>query len=220
MRKQLLFDLDGTLVDSRPRLYHLFRELAPDCDLSFENYWILKRAKADHAMILRSHYGWDDGAIARFQEEWMARIELPAWLAYDTPFPGVPALLEALHEHADLYVFTARQSEREALTQLETLGLLRHFRKVFVTQQKLDKQQLVASSLLTIQPSDIVIGDTGVDVQLGKKLGCRTVAVTSGFRSREVLEEYHPDHIIDSVDAPEFLSIVDLHLSTSRGSDS
>jgi len=54
--RQVFFDLDGTLPDSRERLYRLFCELVPESRLSFDKYWALKRRKQDHKTILASLY--------------------------------------------------------------------------------------------------------------------------------------------------------------------
>lgn len=44
------------------------------------------------------------------------------------------------------------------------------------------------------------IGDTEVDVNEGRNAGCSiVVAVTTGAFTKEQLEEYHPDHIIDDL---------------------
>jgi len=46
----------------------------------------------------------------------------------------------------------------------------------------------------------IKIGDTEVDVNEGRNAGCSlVVAVTTGAFTKEQLEEYHPDHIIDDL---------------------
>ena len=51
------------------------------------------------------------------------------------------------------------------------------------------------------------VGDTEVDVNEGKNVGCRyVIGVTTGAYSREELEPYHPTHIVD--DISEVLDIV------------
>ena len=46
----------------------------------------------------------------------------------------------------------------------------------------------------------IKIGDTEVDVNEGRNAGCAlVVAVTTGAFTKQQLEEYHPDHIIDDL---------------------
>lgn len=45
------------------------------------------------------------------------------------------------------------------------------------------------------------VGDTEVDIKEGRNAGCGlVVAVTTGAYSREALQSYHPDYIIDSLD--------------------
>lgn len=47
----------------------------------------------------------------------------------------------------------------------------------------------------------VKIGDTEVDIMEGRNAGCGlVVAVTTGAYTREQLEPYHPDHIIDSLE--------------------
>jgi len=51
------------------------------------------------------------------------------------------------------------------------------------------------------------VGDTEVDVEEGRNAGCGiVVSVTTGAYTREQLEGYHPDHIID--DLRELLPII------------
>ena len=52
---------------------------------------------------------------------------------------------------------------------------------------------------LSPHASDIFVGDTGEDIVCGKKLGMKTVAVTSGNLSLASLKSYKPEKIIDSV---------------------
>lgn len=57
-------------------------------------------------------------------------------------------------------------------------------------------------------PTKIVkVGDTEVDVNEGKNVGCRyTIGITTGAYTREELEKYEPTHIID--DISEVLTII------------
>lgn len=52
------------------------------------------------------------------------------------------------------------------------------------------------------------VGDTEVDVEEGRNAACgKVVSVTTGAYTREQLESYHPDHIID--DLRELLAIIE-----------
>lgn len=59
----------------------------------------------------------------------------------------------------------------------------------------------IMKALSIDDPASVVkLGDTEVDVQEGRNAGCGlVVSVTTGAYTREQLETYHPDHIIDSL---------------------
>jgi phosphoglycolate phosphatase len=195
---KIFFDLDGTLLDSKRRLYSLFQDLVPASALSFEAYWEIKKNKKNHGEILKHQFSYLDEEIAVFEKTWLEKIELPEWLLWDKPFEGVTEYLTALREKHLLYLVTARQSRERALVQLGSYGWLDMFEQIFVTQQKTDKYDLIKTSVETTR-TDWLIGDTGKDIQTGKKLGVKTVAVLSGFMNRERLMEYEPDLIVSGV---------------------
>ena len=195
---KIIFDLDGTLIDSRERLYYLFQHLVPASDLTFEAYWNFKRNKIDHRKILETRYLFSEHDIVSFQKNWMDKIELPEWLAFDKPFKGITAYLMELKKQHDLYLVTARQYEASVLVQLAEFGWTNIFTKVLVTAQKTEKINLINNAIAT-NLADWFVGDTGKDIETGKSLGMQTAAVLSGFLNREKLMEYNPDLIINCV---------------------
>ncbi|MFN3075893.1 MAG: HAD family hydrolase [Alphaproteobacteria bacterium] len=195
----LIFDLDGTLIDSRSRLYHLFQRLAPSSRLSYEEYWELKRNRISNETILKSHLNYGNEAITNFTSDWMTLIESAEFLEMDVNFPGMRDTLSHLKEHADLHVCTDRQSRQPVLDQLDRLNLLPFFSQILVTLQKDRKEDLIVAHVPNRSRGDWILGDTGRDIQVGKRLGIRTCAVLSGFLSRKSLLDYAPDLILDAV---------------------
>jgi len=60
-----------------------------------------------------------------------------------------------------------------------------------------------------VSPTRVLkVGDTEVDVEEGRNAGCGVVvSVTTGAYTRTQLEQYHPDHIIDSLE--ELMPIIE-----------
>jgi len=195
----IVFDLDGTLIDSRLRLYRLFQHLVPDSSLSYAQYWAFKQNKISNEKILSSELRHDQKQIARFVAQWMTLIESPPYLALDSNFAGIHSTLAVLQQRADLHVCTARQLRQPVLDQLESLNLLQFFKQILVTEQKQSKESLIAAHVAGLSTQDWLAGDTGKDIQVGKLLNMKTCAVLSGFLSRESLLSYAPDLIVDSV---------------------
>ena len=191
----LIFDLDGTLIDSRQRLYCLFQQLVPSSKLTFQSYWAFKQNKVSNETILANEFGFDAPAIARFVSVWLERIESPELLALDKNFPGMHEALNRLSKQARLHVCTARQHRQQAVDQIDRLGLLPYFESIMVTERTTRKEELIGC-VSGLGPRDWIIGDTGKDVLVGQALGIRTCAVLSGFLSEKSLLPYGPDLIL------------------------
>lgn len=194
----IVFDLDGTLIDSRPRLYRLFQQLAPLSHLTYREYWDFKRAKISNQTLLKQELGWRPAAITEFVDQWMELIESPSYLALDTNHVGMADTLAVLAESAKLHVCTARQKRQPVLDQLERLGLLHFFKNVLVTEQNSTKEALIAAHVKNLGQGDWMLGDTGKDIQVGKMLKIQTCAVLNGFLSLQSLLPYGPDRVLDT----------------------
>jgi len=194
----IFFDLDGTLIDSRTRLYQLFQFLVPNSQLQFEEYWELKRNKINHKEILTTKFNYSEEDFRKFEQKWMAEIELKRWLDLDKPFEGITEFLIDLSDRNALFLVTARQSEKMVLQQIKKFGWGSIFIKVLVSEQKQEKYDLIKTTV-KVNPDDWFVGDTGKDIQTGKLLGIKTAAVLSGFLNNKSLLQYEPDVIANTV---------------------
>lgn len=192
--ENIFFDLDGTLLESRPRLYKLFQQMVPLSGLSFDEYWALKRNKTAHKEILRNLFNYQPIEINRFEADWLKQIELPEWLLLDEPFEGISDYLKALKKTHKVFIVTSRQSEKMAVEQMDRFGWLEVVDKLLVTGQVQEKYDLIKNEV-KVSSGDWLVGDTGKDIETGKRLGINTAAVLTGFLSREKLAEYEPDII-------------------------
>ena len=197
--KRVFFDLDGTLIDAGDRLYSLFQFLVPQSKLTCGEYWDLKRRKNTHAMILANRFGYDEREIRDFERRWLELIETEEYLSKDTVYSGVVEALNRLKRKNVLYLATARQSVESTIAELKRLELFDFFNDVFVTEHKTTKEELIRRHVAPPSPDDVFVGDTGKDVQTGKALGMKTIAVSNGFLDPEILREYNPDRIVEHI---------------------
>jgi len=203
--KKIFFDLDGTLIDSKKRLYVLFCDLTQQNKLSFDEYWDLKKAKVCHSSILKDYFGFSELLIKNFNDEWLGLIENSKYLDLDALFSYTEDVLRKLSKNHELFIVTARQ-DNEALTQqLRKLKIINYFKQILVTEAKKTKVELLQEYFNDLSTNDILVGDTGMDVSAARELGIISVAVLSGFRNREVLLNYNPDYIENDIQ-----SIIDI----------
>ncbi len=192
----IFFDLDGTLINSSCRLYELFVDLVPECKMTKDEYWILKRAKINHEMILEKYF--PTYSFKDFNTKWLELIETEKYLNKNKLKAGVEKLLAKLSVKNELYIVTARQNKEFTYKELDRFGIKHFFKEIMVTEDKISKAELIKMKV-KIDPEDLFVGDTGFDIKTGKDLGIKTIAVSDGFLSADNLKEYKPDYIITNV---------------------
>lgn len=198
----IFFDLDGTLLDSKERLYRLFCDITKQTILQFDDYWQLKRAMYNHRKILSDYLHYSVEEIISFEKCWMTLIETDEYLMLDKPFSFTESVLQHLtQKKIKLFVVTARQDKVNTLKQLNNIGLTRFFSNIFVTESKSSKAELILEAEVCLAKTDFLIGDTGLDVNACKELEIRSMAVLSGFRNKSVLLKYKPDYIENDIQA-------------------
>ena len=196
----IFFDLDGTIIDSRNRLFSLFCDLTKQNILDIDDYWELKRSMYDHEFILKTYCNYSDEQVTSFNISWINKIETRKYLSKDILFPfTIEVLQELTSNKTKIYLVTARQSTENTRSELSELGIDQFFSNIFITNAQMNKSIIIRNFNIPITRKDLFVGDTGIDMQAGKELGITTVAVLSGFRNRSMLKKYNPEFIIDDI---------------------
>lgn len=195
----VIFDLDGTLSCCKQRIYSLFDNLVKESDISFESYWNLKYACLTNEDILRRYFCYSEQKIEEFNQKWFDLIETESFLRKDILFENVIPFLEEWSQKSNLYLCTARQFKHSTLHQLENFGILPFFKDILITEQKKTKSELIADAVKDLSVNDWIIGDTGHDIDTGKKLKIQTCAVLSGIMNEYNLHKYYPNQLISKV---------------------
>lgn len=200
--KAVLFDLDGTLVNSREVDNLVFAELMWD--------YLQLKVPADTL----SHYSGTPTPIIleNFAPRERVGELLDAWMTYKTrlqgklgPYPGVRAMLEALRSAGLRMAVVTSQSDAECALTRQCLGLdeLLEFwiTSDQVTATKPDPAPVqMALERMGVRPEEaIMIGDTFNDMESGRRAGASIGAVLWGFGEHETLLSYRPDFVFREV---------------------
>jgi phosphoglycolate phosphatase len=120
-------------------------------------------------------------------------------LDFTREYPGVRETLD----HLGRYKKAVISNKLESLSRkvLDGLGLTRHFDVVVGSDTTPEKKPSplpilkVIADLHLLPAQALIVGDSNYDVDAGKAAGLITVAVTYGYRPREAIA--HADHLID-----------------------
>ena len=127
------------------------------------------------------------------------------------PYPGVTELLETL-QTAGMQLAVASNKYQAA-----TEKLIAHyfpnikFTAVFGQREGIPVKPdpIIVKEILQIakvqEEETLYVGDSGVDMQTAINAGVTSCGVTWGFRPRTELESFHPDHIVDNAEEIKLL---------------
>ena len=205
----VIFDLDGTLIDSRLDLVHSVNaalrhigrpELPDDVIASYVGDGapiLIQRALGAEAA---------DEALVRKGLEFFLSYYREHKLDHTTVYPGIPEALAAIQTsngvRRQMAVLT-NKPVNPSRAIVDALGLGQYFSQVyggnsFVTKKPDPEgaRKLLAETGVAPEQAAIV-GDSHVDVRTGRNAGLWTVGVTYGFATH-TLEDEAPDALVDS----------------------
>jgi phosphoglycolate phosphatase len=188
----ILFDLDGTLVDPRPGLIgsvqYALKKLGQPVPPSEELAWLIgPPLRVSFPMLLGSAERVEE-AIAHYRESYVGGAMLDA-IVYD----GIPEALATLRAAGHRLMVATAKPHRYARPILEHFGLAGEFHAIHGPE--LDgtndhKADLIAHIVRheTVDPkAAVMIGDRAFDVVAAIRNGIAAVGVTWGYGSAEEL---------------------------------
>jgi len=208
MKKLVIFDLDGTLINTIADLgmstnYALQQLGYPTHDIESYKFKVGNGINNLFRRALPEGEKTDENVL-RVRREF-----IPYYNAHNTdlsrPYPGMTELLKELQAQGILMAVASNKYQEatskiiaELLPSIQFAAVLGQRDGVNI---KPDPQIVYDILAVTeIKKEDVIyIGDSGVDMQTGLNAGVETCGVSWGFRSREELESFHPQHIVDSV---------------------
>ncbi len=202
MIKAVLFDLDGTLLDTKPFIVASFHHVCSLHGLDVITEEMIQSLGGASLHDTYRHYHPDHDlemlcqAHCEFQDGNPEMIRL---------FPESLAALSNLTELGlRSGVITSRHSNARVL--MEATRILEYF-SVVVTCDDIKypkphpESMLLALDQLGLGPDEVVfVGDMEADILLGRNTGVRTIGVSCGFSSTEEMRRFNPDHAIETLD--------------------
>jgi phosphoglycolate phosphatase len=206
----VVFDLDGTLVDTAPDLIETLnvvftRDGLPPLDYAAARDMIGGGARRmiESALKLQGR-GLTEGVVDRLFADFI--VHYGAHIAdRSQPFPGLDAALDRLASRGCQFAVCTNKLESLSRLLLEALGLSRRFAAICgpdtFGMQKPDPEILRRTIRATggaLQRA-VMVGDSGTDIATARAAGVPVVAVDFGY-SETPVRELGPDRVISHFD--------------------
>jgi len=207
----ILFDLDGTLIDSEIGIvtsieYALEKLGAPLPPREILRSWIGPPLRATFPLAL----GDDAEAVERAVALYRERFSAIGWQEH-TVYAGIGDVVEALAARGATLAVVTSKVDLYAGKIVASLPFGAHFERVYAAgaQSRVsEKTELIAQALADFgRPAAqaTMIGDRHFDIEGARANGVRAIGVAWGFGSREELRAAGADAIVE---APSMLPAV------------
>jgi phosphoglycolate phosphatase len=193
-RAALIFDLDGTLIDSAPDIHAAANKVFGGKGLAPFPYETVRDCIGNGVGVLVSRLLVSrdlpgDGDLHREMVESFINIYEEA-VDLTSLYPGVPEALQTLVEAGHSLGICTNKPARPALAVLRHFGLDRHFRVVIggdsLPLRKPDPAPLRAAMAGLAAERAVFVGDSEVDADTARAAGVPLALFTEGYRKTPV----------------------------------
>jgi len=199
----ILFDFDGTLIDSGAGILGCLRymlEALDEAPREEDELRALIGVPLHECLCVGLGLSPDriEEAVAYYRERWFA------WgMAQGVLYPGIEALTAELHRRGHPLVLATAKQQIGAERSLQRAGLAERFHAACGTiDGERDKAAVVGRAVQSLPPAArsraLMVGDRVHDAEAAAAHGVAFIAVSYGYGSRDELAAAAPAALVDS----------------------
>ncbi len=193
MPKTILFDLDGTLTDSGEGIINCASFALEHFGLPVPDRKTMRVFVGPPLRDTFCSFGVPENRVEEAIQVYRSRY-IPIGIYENTPYPGIPELLQQLHDMGHRLFVATSKPEQMAVTILEHFGLAGYFEKICgaVLDGSRDKKEEVIAYLLDNCPNlknTVMVGDTAFDIIGAKAHGIPGIGVSWGYGAVADMEQ-------------------------------
>ena len=205
-KKAVLFDLDGTLIDTAPDFVRIIKVMCAKYGYTCPSDEAIRaQVSAGARAMVRLICGGDERELLRYRQEFLNLYE--AKICVDSRlFDGLDALLSDLENQGIAWGIVTNKPRYLAEQLLDALALSARCRVLVcpedVRQTKPDPEPMyLACQKIDVLPANaLYVGDHLRDIQAGRASGMTTVAVRFGYIvPEESPDDWGADAVVDDV---------------------
>lgn len=206
--RTILFDLDGTLIDTNELIIasfeHTFRH--------FQLPYTREEIKQFNGPPLRDTFYSIDPVKAESMISTYREHNIKHHDSYVTPFPNVVAVLEQLEKYGIRLGIVSAKMRKSVQMGLTVTEIERFFESV-ITDDEVDHPKphpepvmKAMEDLHADATSTLMVGDNYHDIESGKNAGVHTAGVAWTHKGKDFLQQYHPTYMLE--DMRDLLEII------------
>jgi phosphoglycolate phosphatase len=197
MIKNIIFDWSGVVNDNVKTVHKvvnkLFRHFGVK-EISFEEF------KREWEMPYMKFYNKYLPELT-LEEEQKVYDRLIKKVELVKVYPGLPEVLRKFKSLGIRMFVNSSDLSDTLIKEIHDFGLDGVFSEVLTNvYDKLDALDKLIHKHNLVPRETVFIGDTSYEVECGKKLGTKTLAVTWGYQTLNTLKKAQPDYLVSSID--------------------
>ncbi|MBU2645518.1 HAD-IA family hydrolase [bacterium] len=194
--KTLIFDFDGTVVDSFDLGLSIFNDIAKRYNKNDLSDLSTEEIRSMHALQVVRHFGIPFYQIPFYV--YLAKKDFKKNIVTVKAFPQIKSVLEALKDDYQLAILSS--NSRSNITKVLKNNDIDIFDFIHSGSSIFGKARAIKSAVRKqgLKLSDIAyIGDEARDVDAAKSMGIPMIAVCWGYNSKDLLAKHNPDILVD-----------------------